>query len=1070
MILEYQQNNHPIPIKKRFSTKPITKDRIKEFNGGKIYIIPAGREDNNYQEKLQLFNWQKFYSEEGGREFFFRLRDRIVYEFENPDYVFIDSRTGLTDIGGICTLLIPDIVVIFTGLNKQNLNGSKRIIQSINKHSDIRKDKKYLRSIETITVASHIPLDAEYALTREKMEKESKAYNIEIKLSFHYVAILSLKEILLVNSHMLAEEKKIKGMVSKYHDLYDLINEKSCMKAIKEYLEFLFNQHELYVFQGMGAESIPFEVALIDVYIPLKAKLELPNIKKNNRNLKYYENSVYAAQHFAKPQLIDDLIETNNCLIILGNPGTGKTFFLKYLSLELAKKIINNIEMNNRLPILVPIFAFADKKAKNHTISLIDFIIEYYIDQFKQVGNVNFDFNSMIQLPMKKGSLIFFLDGLDEIQLPEDRKKVFVNLIEFINDNNRLGNKIVITSRFVIYNEITKYFGEIKNLSKCSITNFDEEQIEEFVHKWSNMIAKTEGSSENFNVRRFLKNINSNEKLKEVSSNPLLLTIMASMNYQGINFPGNRVELYKKFIEVFLNDWNYVRSLYKPIDPDPDISKAANVIAKLSLWMKETNSDTMLFKKEDILSKLTEIFNINKLTGPAWDPQKIFNFFHFHTAILLEHQPGMYSFIYNIFQEYFAAKEIAELDNENIVSKLIKHCDDKTWSELICLCLTYIGITQKRVEDSNEIIINLIEKSNYKLINYMGKVLLDFFSNNIELQCKDKIIESLVLTIKGENNFPHYFRVESGDVLSQIGDIRKNVTTLDNMEFCLVPEGDFWMGERDENTKISYHYFIGKYPVTNAQYNFFVNDNGYNEEKYWKYAKKNGNWNNGKYRNRTKQGAGIGPFNFENHPVVAISWFESFAFTNWLNEKWKNENIIPKNWEIGLPTEAEWEKSARGGLEIPLKPIVDKVKNIFKNDNINNMTKNDLTENKLNKLNKRTYAWGNDWDINYLNSKETNINVTNTVGCFNMGSSPYGCQEMNGNVWEWSQSIFKEYPYEPDDGRKNYEDIENNDWISVRGGSYKLNEKYQRCSARDKIFPTNASYDGGFRIVIRPIS
>jgi len=88
------------------------------------------------------------------------------------------------------------------------------------------------------------------------------------------------------------------------------------MKAIKEYLDFLFNQHELYVFQGMGAESIPLEVALIDVYIPLKAKLELPNIKTSNRNLKYYENSLYAAQNFVKPQLIDNLIETNNCLIL----------------------------------------------------------------------------------------------------------------------------------------------------------------------------------------------------------------------------------------------------------------------------------------------------------------------------------------------------------------------------------------------------------------------------------------------------------------------------------------------------------------------------------------------------------------------------------------------------------------------------------------------------------------------------------------------------------------------------------------------------------------------------------
>jgi len=223
LILEYQQNNQSLPIKKRFTTKPITKDRIKDFNEGKIYIIPAGRDDNNYKKNLQLFNWQKFYSEEGGREFFFRLRERIEYEFENPDYVFIDSKDGLTDIGGLCSLLIPDIVVILTGLNQQNLNGTQGIINSINEHSKIRIKEKYLRPIEIITVASHVPLDTEYFLTREQMEKAAKTFGIKFDISLYYVPVLSIKEILLVNTHRVEEEELIKGMVSKYQDLYYLI-------------------------------------------------------------------------------------------------------------------------------------------------------------------------------------------------------------------------------------------------------------------------------------------------------------------------------------------------------------------------------------------------------------------------------------------------------------------------------------------------------------------------------------------------------------------------------------------------------------------------------------------------------------------------------------------------------------------------------------------------------------------------------------------------------------------------------------------------------------------------------
>lgn len=135
LILAYKDSKNKMAgsLYDFYSTDPIKTSDFEK--GGEIFIIPAGREDNNYYEKLKSFNWDDFFHNKGGNKFFSSLRDKIQFEFDNPDFVLIDSRTGLTDIGGICTLLLPDRVVLFTGLNKQNLKGTKLLIDSIEAYS-----------------------------------------------------------------------------------------------------------------------------------------------------------------------------------------------------------------------------------------------------------------------------------------------------------------------------------------------------------------------------------------------------------------------------------------------------------------------------------------------------------------------------------------------------------------------------------------------------------------------------------------------------------------------------------------------------------------------------------------------------------------------------------------------------------------------------------------------------------------------------------------------------------------------------------------------------------------------
>jgi formylglycine-generating enzyme required for sulfatase activity len=160
-----------------------------------------------------------------------------------------------------------------------------------------------------------------------------------------------------------------------------------------------------------------------------------------------------------------------------------------------------------------------------------------------------------------------------------------------------------------------------------------------------------------------------------------------------------------------------------------------------------------------------------------------------------------------------------------------------------------------------------------------------------------------------------------------------------------------------------------------------------------------------------------------NRPVVGVSWYEAMAFASWLAAQLD----IP----IQLPTEAEWEKAARG------------------NDG-------------------RIYPWGDEWDPERANTRETDIGQTSTVGIFPAGASPYGCLDMSGNVWEWTLSLWGQqdarpdfgYPYDPSDGR---EDPNTKGTRIIRGGSWASSRFKARTAFRGTADPKVRNRLIGFR-------
>jgi len=207
----------------------------------------------------------------------------------------------------------------------------------------------------------------------------------------------------------------------------------------------------------------------------------------------------------------------------------------------------------------------------------------------------------------------------------------------------------------------------------------------------------------------------------------------------------------------------------------------------------------------------------------------------------------------------------------------------------------------------------------------------------------------------------------------------------------LVPEGYVTLGSDDPSDAekplhraLVKSFLLDKHEVTNQDYKQFCDATGHTTPPYWK----NKNY----------------PKELEKHPVVQVSWRDAQAYARWAGKR--------------LPTEAEWERAAKGP-------------------------------------NTYRYAYGNAYDPQKSN---TGQQKTSAVGSY--PANEFGLFDMTGNVFEWTSSLYLPYPYNESDGR---EDLKATGPIVIRGGSYASNEREARCLVRQKDLPENGSPLLGFR-------
>jgi predicted NACHT family NTPase len=353
------------------------------------------------------------------------------------------------------------------------------------------------------------------------------------------------------------------------------------------------------------------------------------------------------------------VVQKYSKLMILGKPGAGKTTFLKYLAIQcIAGEFLAHL-----VPRFITLKDFAEDNYQN---SLVNFIIFDTCNQF-------FTSQNEAETLLQQGRLLILLDGLDEVR-EEDSKRILKEIQHFAQRFPQ--NRFVMTCRIAAREYTFEKFTEVE------VAEFNDKQINNFATNWfKNKPVKPD---------KFIQRLRENYPIKQLASNPLLLTLLCLVFEEAGDFPANRSELYKEGLDALLKKWDTKRGIkrdevYKKLS----VQRKEDLLSKIALTTFDQSN--YFFKQKlaeyyitDYISNLPDAStNTEKL---QLDSEKIIKSIEAQHGLLVERAKGIYSFSHLTFHEYFTAREfvLVQQSSDNALQSLASHFTEKRWRE-VCL-------------------------------------------------------------------------------------------------------------------------------------------------------------------------------------------------------------------------------------------------------------------------------------------------------------------------------------------------------------------------------------------------
>lgn len=765
-------------------------------------------------------------------------------------------------------------------------------------------------------------------------------------------------------------------------------------------------------------------------------------------------------------------LDSSQHLVLLGDPGSGKSTSVNFIALCMAGQLLNDTEANLKLlrqelpqeaegerskkhtpqswhhgallPVRVVLRDLAVRGLPPHDTSDNGDVLWRFI--VSELGESLKDWAEPLRKTLLKGGLIL-LDGLDEVpDANQCREQVKMAVQGFARDFPNC--RILVTSRTYAYQ---RQDWKLNGFAEVMLSPFERWQINYFIDRWYAHVGPLRGMSlqDAEGKAEVLKTaIERTERLAELATNPLLLTLMASLHaWRGGNLPERREELYAASVDLLLDQWESQKLKRRPNGTygvqEPSLAEYLKVPrdvirTKLNRIAFEVHRDqpklsgTADIPHERLIKALLDVARVHSA-----GLDKLDHYLRERCGLLAERATDVYAFPHRTFQEYLVACYLTDADFPRQLVDLVQS-DPERWREVTLLAgaKAYRGTTSAiwnlvevlcpadpptEPSFANEAACLKALLAAQTLLENEGDRLTQI-PYNVDAWNLPKLnrVHNWMRAIVSRGWLAPHDRAQAGAALAMLGDDR------DLEELIVIPAGPFLMGSADSDTLASNDekpqhevslatYKIGKYPVTCAQYLRFIKAEG----RYWGLVEGH-------------------QLEHANRPAVFMTWYDARDYCDWLTEQWRVAGRISQDEVVRLPTEAEWEKAARG------------------------------TDGRL-------WPWGNDWADDIYNSTEPQLDDTTPVGMFPYGASPYGCLDMYSNVLEWTSSLWGdksdepafEYPYNPIDGRENLD--ESSDTMRVlRGGINSSEHGGVRCASRSRSLPRYYEF-GGIRVVVSPI-
>lgn len=815
----------------------------------------------------------------------------------------------------------------------------------------------------------------------------------------------------------------------------------------RDYLAHIERSYRALDFKGIPQlRTLPGELALESVYVSLLARPEQPDGDTWERRVagrsfnhdSLPEEALHGMERAgaAAPAQIEEALREKKCVVVLGDPGSGKSTMLKYLALRLAR------DPKAPLPILLPLNAYA-KALAGRDINLQNYLVEYFAGRAEGVAALG----PLFKEALANGKAVILLDGLDEVQ---SNRAALVGKVEaFAHEAIKRGNRVLVTSRIVGYRDAPL---APKDWSLYTLLDFTPAAIRTFAEKWCltmeiSVLGDTPEARKQARAEQagLLEAIETNPGVGRLASNPLLLTILALIKRQGVELPKSRIKLYDRYLETLIEAWNRASALDKSAGRESlDYESTLEVLGPLALRVREENPTAGLVSARQLQDWLTEHYTGEQWglkPGPAREKARDFlESVRRHSNLLVERGEGQYGFIHLTFEEALAAYglvSLGQVERAKTLAYIQKYLPDPAWRETILLAVGVLGLIQRTPQAAGEVVRAVLKMTCAgehigKNLLVAGACLEDVGATGLG-QLAAREVQEALLAASRDRSLPPALQRDAGFSLARSGWVP---TDLD--EWVEIPAGEFLYGDDKRPEIIKTPFAIQKYPVTNLQFRRFVQDKGYDRREFWSadgWAWRTGQWDTKApkeyqdwLKNRPPEKRSEPFFRHDEKwnnplaPVVGVSWFEAEAYANWLSKQLGKP--------VRLPTEQEWERVARGA-----KGRGYAWGDFFSGKNAN-----------------CAEFWGQDDNLDWnkwLKEKGYEPASTTIVGQFQAGSTPEGICDLSGNVWEWTNSWWEK------------EQVNR----VVRGGSWSSDRDLVRCAYRYRDVPFFFNDFIGFRLL-----